>query len=81
MYTVADSFKKLCEVQEMALEITPKPDFTAVLRCEELKGKLFGLYSDKKDKEISNQVPPKMLVEFINNKDENPNFEEQITWV
>lgn len=47
-YTKKESFLKLQEIQELALSMEPKPDFTAALRSEELKGKLFGLYQDKK---------------------------------
>lgn len=64
-YTVADSFSKLCDIQETALSMAPKPDFTAALKSEELKGKLFGLYTDKKDKEKGFENLPQLLVEFI----------------
>ncbi len=66
-YTTTDSFLKLCEIQEMALNQLPKPDFTAALRSEELKGKLFSLYSDKKEKESEKLTDtlPQILVEFI----------------
>ncbi len=47
-YSKKESFLKLQEIQELALSMEPKPDFTAALRSEELKGKLFGLYQDKK---------------------------------
>lgn len=64
-YTIADSFSKLCDIQETALSMAPKPDFTAALKSEELKGKLFGLYTDKKDKEKGFENLPQLLVEFI----------------
>lgn len=64
LYTVSDSFYKLCEVQERALLLEPKPDFTAVLKSEELKGKLFGLYTEHKEKEQESALP-RILVDFI----------------
>ncbi len=64
-YTIPDSFSKLCEIQEMALNLSPKPDFTAALRSEELKGKLFALYSEKKEADKSLEALPQILVEFI----------------
>ena len=47
LYSVKDSFEKLTQIQDMALN--PKlnhgtPNFTAALKAEELKGKLAGLY-------------------------------------
>ena len=70
-YTTTDSFLKLCEIQEMALNQMPKPDFTAALRSEELKGKLFALYSDKKEKETQPMDSlPQILVEFIDKQEQ-----------
>ena len=49
----------------------PKPDFTAALRSEELKGKLFALYSDKKEKETQSMDSlPQILVEFIDKQEQ-----------
>ena len=62
-YTLNDSFQNLCAIQQTALSLSPKPDFSAALKAEELKGKLFGLYGDKKEKTAESL--PKVLVEFI----------------
>ncbi len=64
-YTTSESFTKLSEIQEMALSLSPKPDFTAALRSEELKGKLFSLYSEKKENDKTLEALPQILVEFI----------------
>ncbi len=79
-YTVSESFFKLCEIQEMALTQSPKPDFTAALRSEELKGKLFSLYSEKKDPEKSLGTLPQVLVEFIDRQVQNQ-LSETITGI
>ena len=50
-YTKEDSFNRLCEIQEKALNNEAKIEFTAALKAEELKGKLMGLYSDQSQKE------------------------------
>ncbi len=68
LYTKKESFLKLLEIQELALSISPKPDFTAALRAEELKGKLFGLYQDKKSEDQLTEMlkfSPKAVVEWI----------------
>ena len=47
LYSVKDSFNKLTEIQDMALNPELNhgtPNFTAALKAEELKGKLAGLY-------------------------------------
>ena len=67
-YSKEDSFTKLIEIQQMALAQEPKPDFTAALRSEELKGKLFGLYQDKKGELEETSVlklTPTALVSFV----------------
>lgn len=64
-YGLNESFQNLCAIQNTALSLSPKPDFSAALKAEELKGKLFGLYGDKKDKEKEAAFLPKVLVEFI----------------
>lgn len=52
-YSVEESFENLKKAQELALQrqIYDKesPDITNFLKAEELKGKLFGLYIDKKE--------------------------------
>lgn len=66
-YTKKESFLKLLEIQELALSMEPKPDFTAALRSEELKGKLFGLYQDKKSQDPPSEVQvfPTALVKWV----------------
>ena len=72
-YSKIESFLKLNEIQEMALSLSPKPDFTAALRSEELKGKLFQLYQDKKEsasiKTSSIALTPTALVSFVERGD------------
>lgn len=71
IYTVWESFKELQSIQDLALSQSPKPDFTAALKSEELKGKLFGLYLDKSSKKTSQEITldnatlPQILVEFV----------------
>lgn len=46
-YTIKDSFDKLCEIQEMALNCLDKngnPNLNVMVKAEELKGKMFGVY-------------------------------------
>lgn len=49
VYSALESFNKLKEIQELALVNQLKPDLTNALKAEELKGKLAGLYVEKKD--------------------------------
>jgi phage terminase small subunit len=49
IYSALESFNKLKEIQELALGNQLKPDLTNALKAEELKGKLAGLYVEKKD--------------------------------
>ena len=49
VYSAIESFSKLKEIQELALANGVKPDLTNALKAEELKGKLAGLYVEKKD--------------------------------
>ena len=49
VYSALESFSKLKEIQELALANGVKPDLTNALKAEELKGKLAGLYVEKKD--------------------------------
>lgn len=53
-YTVEDSFRKLSEIQALALARKRKfgiadPDLTNAIKAEELKGKLKGLYVEKRE--------------------------------
>lgn len=46
-YTAKESFKKLTEIQELALSTDDKGNYTnlsAAIKAEELKGRLFGAY-------------------------------------
>ena len=76
-YTLDDSFHTLCAIQETALSLTPKPDFSAALKAEELKGKLFGLYNDKKEKLYDSL--PQMLVEFIEQHQQSEGYSKKDT--
>lgn len=53
-YSVKDSFKKLCEIQELALLPDEEGNYrnlTAATKAEELKGKMYGVYeADNKQK-------------------------------
>lgn len=72
-YSKEESFKKLMEIQELALSMEPKPDFTAALRSEELKGKLFALYDKKEDRPSASEtltLTPSALVTFVDVVDE-----------
>ena len=66
-YSVRDSFLKLCTIQETALAQEPKPDFTAALKSEELKGKLCGLYPNKKKDSSDDETDsyPIIAVQFV----------------
>ena len=70
-YSARDSFLKLCRIQETALALEPKPDFTAALKSEELKGKLCGLYPDKKKAALDEEAEsyPVITVEFVEKGD------------
>lgn len=46
IYTVKDQFKELCKMKEKALK---DGNLVTALKAIELKGKLFGLYVDKKE--------------------------------
>lgn len=57
-YKAEDSFRKLNEIQEMALK---SADFSPAITAEKLKGTLYGLHIDRKDitskgKELGNTV-------------------------
>ena len=55
-YSVEQSFKKLCEIQDLALETDDKGNYnnlSAAIKAEELKGKMYGVYeADNKQKNI-----------------------------
>ena len=70
-YSVSDSFEKLEEVQEMALNRNGKddelnPDISIFLKAEELKGKLCGLYSEKESKTSQINVMGSVKIDGIN---------------
>lgn len=57
-YTVEDSFRKLSEIQALALARKRKfgiadPDLTNAIKAEELKGKLKGLYVNKTESDVT----------------------------
>lgn len=61
-YTMQESFENLKKAQEMALKRTNQlggsnPDLTNFLKAEELKGKLCGLYIEKKEISGLDQTP------------------------
>ena len=53
-YQSSDSFDKLNKLQEMAIS---QENVSLALKAEELKGKLAGLYSDKKEEEEIDTTP------------------------
>lgn len=70
-YSISDSFEKLEEVQEMALNRKGKddevnPDISIFLKAEELKGKLCGLYGDKENKTSQINVMGSVKIDGIN---------------
>ena len=70
-YSISDSFEKLEEVQEMALNRKGKddevnPDISIFLKAEELKGKLCGLYGDKESKTSQINVMGSVKIDGIN---------------
>ena len=65
-YTLEESFKKIVDIQNKSLEykcetttkdgavvVLNNPDLKTALKAEELKGKLLGLYTEKKEVEIT----------------------------
>lgn len=61
-YTIEQSFENLLKAQEMAMKRTnplggSNPDLTNFLKAEELKGKLCGLYIEKKEISGIDQTP------------------------
>ena len=70
-YSISDSFEKLEEVQEMALNRRGKddeinPDISIFLKAEELKAKLCGLYGDKECKTSQINVMGCVKIDGIN---------------
>ncbi len=53
-YQPSDSFEQLTKLQEMAIS---QENVSLALKAEELKGKLAGLYSDKKETEDIDTSP------------------------
>lgn len=56
-YTAYDSFKKLQELQQMALNCFDKngnPDVKTAIKAEELKGKLMGAYEKDNEQRTAN---------------------------
>ncbi len=56
-YTVKESFDKLCEIQEMALNSLDKngnPNLNVMVKAEELKGKMFGVYQADNEQKTNN---------------------------
>lgn len=55
-YSVEQSFQKLCEIQDLALETDDKGNYSnlsAAIKAEELKGKMYGVYeADNKQRNI-----------------------------
>ncbi len=58
-YSVEQSFKKLCEIQNLALETDDKGNYnnlSAAIKAEELKGKMYGVYEADNKQKISEPV-------------------------
>ena len=67
-YSKDKSFENLEAVQQMALNRKGKddeinPDISVFLKAEELKGKLFGLYSEKDKPASQNNVMGSVLID------------------
>lgn len=56
-YTKEQSFKRLCEMQEKAKQ---ENNLNAMIRAEELKGKLFDLYNNKSNININADINSKV---------------------
>lgn len=61
-YTKEQSYKKLCEMQEKAEQ---ENNINAMIRAEELKGKLFDLYNNKTDINLKADIKQKTTIENI----------------
>ena len=59
-YTVKESFDFLCSIQNMAMNSLDKngnPNLTALIKAEELKGKMFGVYqADNEQKTLNFEI-------------------------
>ena len=58
-YSVEQSFQKLCEIQNLALETDAKGNYnnlSAAIKAEELKGKMYGVYEADNKQKISEPV-------------------------
>jgi hypothetical protein len=56
-YTVKESFDYLCNIQNMAMNSLDKngnPNLTALIKAEELKGKMFGVYQADNEQKTNN---------------------------
>ena len=67
-YSVEQSFKKLCEIQALALSVDEKGNYSnlsAAIKAEELKGKMYGVYeADNKQKAINlTPIPVEIIKE------------------
>lgn len=68
-YTVIESFKKFQEIQELALLPDAKGNYcnlTAAAKCEELKGRLYGVY----EKDNTQKVTPELNITFVTKDEE-----------
>lgn len=64
-YTVQESFRKLNEIQELALLQDAKGNFnnlTAAIKAEELKGRMYGVY----EADNSQKMPDTLSINVIN---------------
>lgn len=56
-YTIKESFDYLCNIQNMAMSSLDKngnPNLTALIKAEELKGKMFGVYQADNEQKTNN---------------------------
>ena len=56
-YTVKESFDYLCNIQNMAMNSLDKngnPNLTALIKAEELRGKMFGVYQADNEQKTNN---------------------------
>ncbi len=60
-YSRRASFDFLCHVQERAFSLAAKPDFTAILKAEELKAKMAGLF-DKEEAPAEAFEPVEVII-------------------
>lgn len=58
-YSVEQSFKKLCDIQDLALQTDDKGNYSnlsAAIKAEELKGKMYGLYEADNKQKVSESI-------------------------